>query len=201
MKSFGANRRAKKFLKVLKAMQKDDAELTAPIMQKIKYTLPYNKHCARVRVKGVEEPEVNHPLIIYHRSSIPRFIMSQLEEWGIDIGLDEEADQTYTSVWSIVHFVLGQLAVIKEDTQDSEAYPVVFCWTSAVRQRTIYLFAFVDVAMASRKYTIQELLGFRNIWECQKDGHWTRSIDSLAKNNPDLGKYTLLLIFDLHWCF
>jgi hypothetical protein len=198
MRTFVANRRAKKFLKVLKAMQKDDAELTAPIMQKIKYTLPYNKHCARVRVKGVEGAEVNEPLIIYHRDSIPRFLRSQLEEWGIDLAMSDMTDPNYVAVWSVVHFIIGQLADIKEDTEDSEAYPVVFCWTSALRQRTIYLFAFIDVIMASRKYTIQELLGFRNVWESQKNGHLTRSIDSLAKNNPDLGKFTFSPVSGLH---
>lgn len=189
MKDFGVNKRAKKFIEVLKVMQRDDAELTAPIIQKIKYDLPYNKNCARVRVKGVEGAAANQPMIVYHWSAIPYFIMSQLEEWGVNLYMKDETDTDYVPVWSIVHFVLGQLAIINEDTEDSEVHPVVFCWTSALRKRTIYLFAFINVPMASRKYTIQELLSFRSVLEGQKSGLWTKSFDSLAKNSPDLGEY------------
>lgn len=186
-----ANRRVKKLLKMLWAQQQDDAEFTAVMTQKVKYALPYNKHCSRVRVDGVEAMEANTPPITYHHTSIPRFIASQLETWDL-IDLDRE----FVHIWSLVHFIIGQLPDFEYG--DTRAYPHIFCWPSQFRSRTIYLFAFLNVNMPSHKYSIEELLGFRDAWHMDKFMTQSiRSLRSLAEINPDLGESNQSWIFDV----
>jgi hypothetical protein len=182
MRTLLPNRRAKKLLKVLWALQQEDAEFTAFMTQKVKYDLPYNKHCDRIRVDGVEAMEANDPPITYHRSSIPRFIASQLETWDL---IDTHTD--FVDVFSLVHFIIGQLPDFENG--DTRAYPHIFCWPSQFRSRTIFLFAFLNVKMPSQKYSIEELLHFRDAWHMDKFMTQSlRSLRSLAEINPDLGE-------------
>lgn len=168
-------KRRRQLLKVLKARQKLDEDITPAELIGVKYNLPYHRRCTRVRVKHAHDDEASVRLEV-PRSAVPRFIMSQLEFWGL-------TDNEFSDTLRVPRAVEIFLSWLPTGVSTEATYPTIFTWPCPVRHRNLYFFAYVNLKMASKKYTISELLALRSTGQTSQD-LLTRAIQ-----NPDLGEW------------
>jgi hypothetical protein len=165
-------KRARRLLKHLKDTQDTDSSITPPTIFAIKHLLQLNKSCKLIEVK-IDSMAANCPFQS-HRSLLPRFIVSQLEEQRLT-----ERDGERVSVPPVVAFANRSLPSASGlDT----LWPTLFRWYYPPRHRTYFVFAYINHSMARRTYTLTELLGLRAN---------QASAEILAMTaNPEMGRFS-----------
>lgn len=165
-------KRARRLLGNLKHLQDTDNTITPPTIFAIKHLLQLNKSCKLIEVK-IDSMAANCSYQS-HRSLLPRFIVSQLEEQRLT-----ERDSERVSVPPIVAFAIQSLpSASGRDT----LWPTLFRWYYPPQHRTYFVFAYINHSMARRTYTLTELLGLRAN---------QASADILAlAGNPEMGRFS-----------
>ncbi|KAL1873079.1 hypothetical protein VTK73DRAFT_1176 [Phialemonium thermophilum] len=143
-------KKAGKVLKRLKALQKDNVAVTPYQLNEAKFLLCTSSRCATVQIQFELNTEYN---IVMPFERMPTFISSQLEAQKLT-----HANYPDSSLWPALYFIVCSLPF---NFTDQDSYPVLFRWHCQPRHRTYIFFAFVDLRMPARSYSIEELLRMR----------------------------------------
>lgn len=162
-----ARKRAKKLLKELWELQTHDVPMTASTLLETKYLLQSSKRCARVEVispRFLAEHPASQVEITDDRIPIfiptSHFIRCQLEDQKLTGSRSHNCQQdpvALPAVLALLHCVCSTAFSARKSS-----YPTQFRWHCSLTHRTHIIFAFVDVKMRSRVYTIEELLNLRD---------------------------------------
>ncbi|KAI0974758.1 hypothetical protein F4678DRAFT_457870 [Xylaria arbuscula] len=147
----GRRKIIRKLLVKLKHIQADDVPIPNPTILEIKFYLKTHRRCCTVFVENTEELPYSPPII--PPEFVPRFIASQLEAQKI-------TDHHRQSVQLCTVLVLLSEYIVADPIQINSA-PTLFFWYDTNRQRTFYLFAYLNRQMEPRTYSSAELLGLR----------------------------------------
>ncbi|KAI1354138.1 hypothetical protein F5Y01DRAFT_321815 [Xylaria sp. FL0043] len=147
----GRRKIIRKLLVKLKHIQADDVPMPNPTILEIKFYLKANRRCCTVFIQDSNTLSCNPPII--PPELVPRFITSQLEAQKI-------TDKHRQSVQLSTVLILLSEYIVADPIQTNSA-PTLFFWYDTNRQRTLYLFAYLDHQMESRTYSAAELLGLR----------------------------------------
>lgn len=166
-------RRINKFLYVLWELQVNSQPLPAYMVWAAKYLLRTTRLCNHVTLV-VESNDCFKPLDTY-LDSCPAFVSSQLKAQHLT-----EGPSVRIPTLPVAALIQPYLPAGDEQTV---LYPTLFSWHCAVRHRTYHVFAFIELNMPGRRYTIEEL----------KALHLPSSGSATLKfsGNPEVGKYTL----------
>ena len=170
MRQPSLRKRARRLLQRLKDLQREDYTITPPTIFAIKHLLQLHNRCRFIEVK-IDSMTANSPRET-HRSLLPRFIVSQLEEQRLT---DRNSEKVL--VPPVVAFVIQSLP---SGPDCDKLYPTLFRWHYAPRHRTYYVFAHIIHNMARRTYTLTELMGLRT-------NHIPDEILPMARN-PEIGR-------------
>ncbi|KAM4059225.1 hypothetical protein HRG_007914 [Hirsutella rhossiliensis] len=107
---------------------------------------------------------------------MPKFLQSQLEAQKIADG-----SRLWPQVLPLLTFVQAHLRRFDK----SRGFPTLFVWHSRENHRSYFLFAFVEIKMASKMYTARELLRLRKVSAGQElyDRLWEK-----LRNDSGLGE-------------
>lgn len=145
------SRRAKRILRCLSAAQYEDHVLSCSATPLIRYNLLHNYHrCVQVSVELGSS--VDRFPVTFSFSALPKFLQSQLEAQKIADG-----SRLWPQVAPLLTFVQAHLPRLDR----SRGFPTLFFWHSRENHRSYFLFAFVEIKMASKIYTARELLRLR----------------------------------------
>ncbi|KUI67279.1 hypothetical protein VM1G_03198 [Cytospora mali] len=156
-------KRAKKLLNELWELQTNDVPMTAATLLETKYLLRGSKRCIRVEVISprfladipISEVEITDDRI---PKFIPtsQFVRCQLEDQKLTGSRSHNCQQdpvALPAVLALLNSVCSTAASAR-----STSYPTQFRWHCSLTHRTHIIFAFVNIRMRSRVYTIEELL-------------------------------------------
>lgn len=150
---FTRSKRAKRILRCLSLAQHEDHLLSSSTTPLIRYNLLHNYHrCIQVSV-DLGLPPYRTPLTMPF-DAMPNFLKSQLEAQKIANG---------TRLWSQVVPILTFIqSNIRLRLDRSRGFPTLFVWHSRENHRSYFFFAFVEIKMVSRTYSVRELLRLRS---------------------------------------
>ncbi|EQL01386.1 hypothetical protein OCS_02899 [Ophiocordyceps sinensis CO18] len=147
------SKRAKRIIRCLSAAQYEDHVLSCSATPLIRYNLLHNYHrCVQVSVELGSSSD-RYPLS-FSFDAMPKFLQSQLEAQKIADG-----SRLWSQVVPLLTFVQAHLRRFDK----SRGFPTLFVWHSRENHRSYFLFAFVEIKMASKIYTARELLRLRKI--------------------------------------
>lgn len=160
-------KRAKKLLKELWELQTNDIPMTAATLLETKYLLQSSKRCARVEVisprfladlpaSPVEITDDRIPNFI----PTSQFVRCQLEDQKLTGSRSHNCQQDPVALPAVLALLNRVCSTASSSRKTS--YPTQFRWHCSLTHRTHIIFAFVDVKMRSRVYTIGELLNLRD---------------------------------------
>jgi hypothetical protein len=170
MRQPSIRKRARRLLQHLKDLQLEDCTITPSTIFAIKHLLQLHNRCKFIEVK-IDSMIANSPFES-HRSLLPRFIVSQLEEQRLTDGNSEKV-----LVPPVVALLIQSLP---SASGCDRLYPTLLRWHYAPRHRTYYVFAHINRNMARRTYTLTELMGLRT-------NHIPDEILPMARN-PEIGR-------------
>lgn len=141
----------KRFLRRLEEYQRFDVALPPPVVVELKFILRASRHCRQVllRDEGVFDPQV-----ALDPRSIPSFLLSQFEAQKL-----VERPATEIMLTPILWFL--QQYAVPPGCQRKKPHPTLFTWHSSRVHRTYVIFAHLEIKMESRRYNIEELLGWK----------------------------------------
>ncbi|UNI19839.1 hypothetical protein JDV02_005986 [Purpureocillium takamizusanense] len=146
------SKRAKRIVRSLSLAQHEDHVLSAFTPLLIRYNLLHNYHrCIQVSV-DVGWPSDRVPMTSPY-GTLPNFLRSQLDAQKITDG---------TRLWSQVVPLLTFIQSNIRRLGKSRGYPTLFVWHSRENHRSYFFFAFVEIKMVSKTYSIRELVRMRN---------------------------------------
>lgn len=170
------SRRAKRILRCLSAAQYEDYVLGCSVIPLIRYNLLHNYHrCVQVSVELGSSSD-RFPLS-FSFGATPKFLQSQLEAQKIADG---------TRLWPQILPLLTFVQAHLRRFDNSRGFPTLFVWHSRENHRSYFLFAFVEMKMASKMYTARELLRLRKVSTGQElyDRLWEK-----LRNDNGLGAF------------
>lgn len=152
-------KRAKSLLKELWQLQKDDAPMTAATLFEAKYLLRVSKHCVSIDIK-TPKPRANiidpNPFNIAE-DAIPQFILCQLVDQKLIDSCNYQDTIALPAALSVI-----SLAYSTQSIAGSFVHPTQFRWHCSRTHRSHFIFAYLDVKMRSRVYSVEELLNLKN---------------------------------------
>lgn len=167
MPSSTTRKKAKKLLKELWELQTTDVPMTAATLLEAKYLLQNFKRCSRVEVispKFLADLPASQVEITDDRipNFIPtsQFIRCQLEDQRLTGSRSHNCQQDPVVLPALLALLNRVCSNVSSSRKTS--YPTQFRWHCSLTHRTHIIFAFVDIKMRSRVYTIGELLNLRN---------------------------------------
>lgn len=183
-----STKRAKHLIQDLELYQSRDAAITPQCFLKLRYLLRWNGLCIQMLIRGQAETvasDWNQPILDH----LPHFLASQIKASNI-----ADNHSTWTQARPILIFIVHHLA-FSSTLEGGLAFPTVFQWYSKETHRSFVLFAFLDIEMPSRVYSVSQLLSLRG-------SQFSDRLNSKAKTNADIGvcgrallSYVLILDF------
>lgn len=151
--------RTKSLLKELWELQKVDVPMTAPTLIETKHLLRSSKKCVSIEIQ-TPKPRANvtdpNPFTIDKRA-VPKFIWCQL----VDQKLIDSPNYQDTIALPAALSVISANYPAKV-TAGTHVYPTQFRWHCSRSHRSHLIFACIEVKMASRIYTVEEMLNLKN---------------------------------------
>lgn len=166
MPTSNTRKKARRLLKELWELQTEDVPMTASTLLKIKYLLGSTTRCNRIDVISpkflADLPTC--PLDITD-SRLPKFIPTshfvrcQLEDQKLTGSRSHHCQQDPIALPAILSFL--DLVCSSKRTPRTSSHATQFRWHCSLTHRTHVIFAFIDLKMKSRVYSIEELLNLR----------------------------------------
>lgn len=151
-------KRAKHLLKELWDLQKSDVPMTAATLLEVKYLLRSCRRCICVEIR-TPKPRPNlidpNPFSLAG-GAVPRFILCQLLDQKLISSRNYQDTIALPAALSVI-----SLAYATDAAQGTTAFPTQFRWHCSRTHRTHIIFAFLDVKMKSKIYSVDELLNLR----------------------------------------
>lgn len=152
--------RSKSLLKELWQLQREDVPMTATALVEVKYLLRASKRCLTVEIK-TPKPRANiidpNPFNIAEEA-IPKFILCQLLDQKLIDSRNYQDTIALPAALSVISLIYSTQA-----TAGSAVYPTQFRWHCSRTHRSHLIFAYLDVKMRSRVYSVEELLNLKNV--------------------------------------
>ncbi|GJN85069.1 hypothetical protein PLIIFM63780_008633 [Purpureocillium lilacinum] len=168
------SKRAKQIVRSLSLAQHEDHVLSAFTPLLIRYNLLHNYHrCIQVSV-DLGRPSDRFTITSPY-DALPNFLRSQLDAQKITDG---------TRLWSQVVPILTFIQSNIRRLGKSRGYPTLFVWHSRENHRSYFFFAFVEIKMVSKTYSIRELVRMKN-FSASKE-FYDRLYDKLQRD-PSFG--------------
>ncbi|KAJ4408428.1 hypothetical protein N0V82_009693 [Gnomoniopsis sp. IMI 355080] len=152
-------KRSKSLLRELWQLQKEDVPMTATALVEVKYLLRTAKRCITVEIK-TPKPRANiidpNPFHITEEA-VPNFILCQLLDQKLIESHNYQDTIALPAALSVVSLIYSTRA-----TTGGVVYPTQFRWHCSRTHRSHLIFAYLDVKMRSRVYSVEELLDLKN---------------------------------------
>lgn len=192
-----SRKRAKKLLKELWDLQTNDVPMTASTLVETKYQLQSSKRCVRVEVisprfladlpaSQIEITDDRIPQFI----PTTQFIRCQLEDQKLTGSRSHNCQQDPVALPAVLALLDRVCSTAASDRIFS--YPTQFRWHCSLTHRTHIIFAFVDVKMKSKVYTIEELLTLRN-------SATSNVVATMNYQDNELGRSHLTVLSTVHF--
>lgn len=167
-------KRVKKILKQLWELQKHDIPMTAATLLEVKYLLRSTNRCVRVDIESDKLRDALYGCLFdIEYDAIPEFILCQLEDQKLTVSRSQQV--ALPAALSSIGLFLST------GPSQRNSFPTQFRWQCALTHRTLIIFAFVDIKMKSRMYSIPELLNLRG-------SHSSDGLAVIAQRDSELGK-------------
>lgn len=152
-------KRQKRLLNALWTLQTEDVPMTVARLLEVKYQLRRSKRsvCVTIETPKAHASELHSIPFTIDQDRIPKFIFCQLKDQKLITSCNHQDTIALPAALSII---LENLST--EDSNKKHACAAQFRWHCPRTHRTHILFAWLDISMQSRAYTVEELLNLRD---------------------------------------